>query len=75
GGIAGVGLAFAFARAADALARRVLPYAPKGGLVEIDLKLALLTIGVVGVVGLLRGAYPAWKAGRVRPLETIRSAV
>jgi putative ABC transport system permease protein len=74
GGIAGVGLAFAFARVADVLIRRVLPYAPRGGLVEIDLKLALLTLGVVGVVGLLSGAYPAWRAGRVRPLETIRSA-
>jgi putative ABC transport system permease protein len=73
GGIAGIGLAVAFARAADMLARRVLPYAPTGGLVTIDLRTALLTLGVVAGVGLVSGAYPAWRAGRVRPLETIRS--
>jgi len=75
GGIAGIGLAIAFARVTDVLVRRVLPYTPKGGLVEIELPLASLTLLVVGVVGLVSGAYPAWRAGRVRPLETIRRAV
>jgi putative ABC transport system permease protein len=74
GGIAGIGLAIAFARVTDVLVRRVLPYTPKGGLVEIELPLALLTLVVVGVVGLVSGAYPAWRAGMVRPLETIRRA-
>lgn len=73
GGIAGIGLALTIARAADVVIRRVLPYAPQGRLVEIDLELALLTLGIVAVVGLLSGVYPAWRAGRVRPLETIRS--
>lgn len=74
GGIAGVSFAFVFARGADVLIRRILPYAPNGGLVEIDVKLALLTLAVVVAVGLVSGLYPAWKAGRVRPLESIRSA-
>jgi ABC-type antimicrobial peptide transport system permease subunit len=74
GGIAGIGLAIVFARVTDVLVRRVLPFTPKGGLVEIDLPLALLTLLVVGVVGLLSEAYPAWRAGRVRPLEMIRRA-
>ncbi len=74
GGIAGVSLAFVFARSADVLIRRILPYAPNGGLVEIDLRLALFTVAVVIAVGLASGLYPAWKAGRVRPLESIRSA-
>ena len=73
GGIAGVSLAFVSARAADVFVRRVLPYAPNGGLVAIDLKLALFTVGVVVAVGLISGLYPAWKAGRVRPLEAIRT--
>lgn len=73
GGVAGVGLAFAFARLSDILVRRVLLYAPGGELVAIDAKLAFLTLAVIVVVGLLSGIYPAWKAGRVRPLDSIRS--
>jgi putative ABC transport system permease protein len=72
GGIAGIGFAFLFARVTDVLVRRILPYAPGGGLVAIDGKLALLTLMVIVAVGLLSGLYPAWKAGRVRPLESIR---
>jgi putative ABC transport system permease protein len=73
GGVAGIAFALAFARATDVLVRRVLPYAPRGGLVDIDLGLGAVTLGVVILVGLLSGLYPAWKAGRVRPLQTIRS--
>ena len=73
GGIAGIGLAILFARLSDILVRRILPYAPGGELVAIDMKLAFLTLAVIVTVGLLSGIYPAWKAGRVRPLESIRS--
>jgi putative ABC transport system permease protein len=74
GAIAGVGAAFALARATGGLVRRILPYSPRGGLIEIDAKIALVTLAVVVAVGLLSGAYPAWKAGQVRPLESIRRA-
>jgi putative ABC transport system permease protein len=74
GGIAGIGLAFVFARLSDILVRRVLPYAPGGELVAIDMSLAFLTLAIIVGVGLLSGIYPAWRAGRVRPLDSIRSA-
>lgn len=73
GGIAGIALASVSARLSDILVRRILPYAPGGELVDIDLTLAILTLAVIVAVGLLSGIYPAWKAGRVRPLESIRS--
>jgi putative ABC transport system permease protein len=49
-----------------------MPYAPSGGLVLIDLKLVFITLFAVLCIGLLSGLYPAWKAGRIRPLEAIR---
>ena len=73
GGIVGTVLAVGTAKATDILIRRLLPYSPSGGLVSIDLRLVLSTLGVITLVGLLSGVYPSWKAGRTRPLDTIRS--
>jgi putative ABC transport system permease protein len=75
GGIIGAALAMATAKLTDILIRRLLPYAPSGGLVQIDTALVILTFGMVTLIGLLSGVYPSWKAGRVRPLEAIRSQV
>ena len=46
-----------------------------GELVAIDLKLCALTLVIIVAVGLLSGVYPAWKAGRVRPLDSIRGGL
>jgi len=73
GGAIGTTLALGTAKLTEILIRRLLPYAPSGGLVKIDASLVLLTFGVVILIGLLSGIYPSWKAGRIRPLETIRS--
>ncbi len=75
GGIAGSLLALGTAKLTEVLIRRILPYTPSGGLVTIDWALALLTLGAVTAIGLVSGLYPSWKAGSVRPLETIRSEV
>jgi putative ABC transport system permease protein len=75
GGIIGAALAMATAKLTEILIRQLLPYAPSGGLVQISLPLVILTFGVVILIGLLSGVYPSWKAGRVRPLEAIRSQV
>jgi putative ABC transport system permease protein len=73
GGVAGVSIALLLSEVTEAWMRRVLPYAPRGGLVEIDMAMAFLTLAVIILVGLLSGLFPAWKAGRVRPLDSIRS--
>jgi putative ABC transport system permease protein len=75
GGILGVVFALILARVTDILIRTVLPYAPGGSLVLIDTKLVLITLGAIIFIGLLSGIYPAWRAGRIRPLEAIRGEV
>lgn len=72
GGILGIALALVLSRVTDVAIRTVLPYAPSGGLVHIDLKLILMTLAAIICIGLIGGIYPAWKAGRIRPLEAIR---
>ncbi|GFO57059.1 ABC transporter permease [Geomonas sp. Red276] len=73
GGALGIVQAVIFANLTGVLVRRLLPYAPGGALVTIDARLSLLTLAIILVVGLLSGLYPAWRAGSVRPLESIRS--
>jgi putative ABC transport system permease protein len=75
GGAVGSLLAVGTAQLTDILVRRLLPYAPTGGLVQIDAPLVLVTLGVVTLIGLLSGIYPSWRAGRLRPLDAIRSEV
>ncbi|MCX5794678.1 MAG: ABC transporter permease [Elusimicrobia bacterium] len=69
----GVVLALGLSRTTELLIRRLLPYAPNGGLVQIDWRLAAGTVAAVTAAGLLSGLYPAWRAARVRPLDAIRS--
>ena len=75
GGALGIALALVLSRVTELVIRNVLPYTPKGGLVLIDARLMLFTLVAILCIGLLSGLYPAWKAGRIRPLEAIRSEV
>jgi putative ABC transport system permease protein len=72
GGILGIILALILSKVTDVAFRAVLPYAPGGGLVVIDTKLILTTLAGIILIGLVSGVYPAWRAGRIRPLEAIR---
>ncbi|TAL16337.1 ABC transporter permease [bacterium] len=73
GGVLGILFALALSKVTEVLIRGILPYAPSGGLVQIDAVHAGVTLAAIVVIGLLSGLYPAWRAGRVRPLEAIRS--
>lgn len=72
GGVLGVILALILSKITEVVIRRILPYSPSGSLVLIDLKLVLITLAAILCIGLLSGLYPAWRAGRIRPLEAIR---
>ncbi len=73
GGLLGAVLAVGTSRLTEYLIRKLLPFAPSGGLISIDAGLILTAIGAVVLVGLLSGVYPAFRAARMRPLEAIRS--
>jgi len=73
GGAIGIGFSFALSKITDILIRRLLPYTPTGSLIAINPQLGLITLAVVLGIGLVSGVYPAWRAARVRPLESIRS--
>lgn len=73
GGIIGSIMSWILASVTDSLIRSVLPYSPTSSLVQINLMLALKAIGIIMVIGLLSGIYPALKAARIRPIEAIRS--
>ncbi len=73
GGVIGSGMSWILAEVTDRLIRSVLPYSPTSALVQIDFLLVAKAIGIIMLIGLISGIYPAWKAAKIRPIEAIRS--
>ncbi|MBF0203310.1 MAG: ABC transporter permease [Desulfamplus sp.] len=75
GGVAGSTMAYGLSKVTEILVRKLLPYAPTGSLIQLDVKLICITLISVLIIGLISGLYPAWRAASVRPLESIRSDI
>lgn len=75
GGLTGIFMAILTSQITELLIRRLLPYAPSGGLILITPDLIVQTIITIVLIGLLSGLYPSWKASRIRPLKAIQSEV
>ncbi|MBF0204182.1 MAG: ABC transporter permease [Desulfamplus sp.] len=75
GGVAGSTMAYGLSKVTEILVRKLLPYAPTGSLIQLDIKLICVTLGSVLIIGLISGLYPAWRAASIRPLDSIRSDI
>ncbi len=75
GGLVGTGIALGLSKLTEVLIRNLIPYAPTGALIQLDFRLMAITLAAVLSIGFVSGLYPAWKAARIRPLESIRSEV
>jgi putative ABC transport system permease protein len=40
----------------------------------VDVNAIILAVVVSGLIGILSGFYPAWRASRLDPVEALRSA-
>ncbi|MBI3944472.1 MAG: ABC transporter permease [Armatimonadetes bacterium] len=78
GGVAGVGLALVASRGTEAfikgvLAKTALISVPKGTLIGFSWPVFGTAMVLALFLGLVAGAYPAWRASTVSPIEAIRA--
>jgi putative ABC transport system permease protein len=71
GGLGGLGLGSS--RLVEALIRGMIPFAPKGSLIEFSLPTMAVCVGLSLVLGLVAGFYPAFRAASVKPVEAIKA--
>lgn len=72
GGGAGIVIAAVGNDGIEAIVRSFMPYVPTGDMVRFDSGLALICLAFACAIGLFSGAYPAWKASTINPIEAIR---
>lgn len=73
GTIIGLGLSIIFSTAVEYWIRQFLPYVPAGKLLRPNLIIASFSVITIFSVSILACVYPAYKASKVSPLETIRN--
>jgi len=73
GAVLGVLAAFLSSRALETWIRAQLPFAPSESLIRWQASVALICCACAVVVGSVAGLLPAWRAGRLSPVEAMRS--
>ena len=78
GGLAGVGLSMITSRGVEAFIKGVLSQTglisvPKGTLISFNMEVFAVSMILSVFLGLAAGAYPAWRASSIRPIEAIRA--
>ncbi len=72
GGTIGVALANMASTIIEKFVRKFVPYVPGGKMIIFDPYLALLCVILSVLLGIAAGAYPAWGASKISPMEAIR---
>jgi putative ABC transport system permease protein len=72
GGIGGIIIALLGGNMVEYFVRKVLPYAPNGKLMLINMQLLLLSLLGAVALGLVSGIYPALRASMMKPIRAMR---
>lgn len=73
GGLLGIAAAIGAASLVEGAVRDFLPFAPVSRLITFNSSLVVTCLVAATVMGTIAGAYPAWRASLLSPMEAIRS--
>ncbi len=73
GGALGVTGAIVGGRLLEGAARTRLPFVPAGSLIGLDWRIAAASVALSILLGIVAGAFPAYRASVLSPMEAIRS--
>ncbi|MBS3984390.1 MAG: ABC transporter permease [Selenomonadales bacterium] len=73
GGALGIAAAIGAGTLIEGALRDILPFAPAGNLITFNPDIAVMSLLVSVVLGVVAGAYPALRAAGLSPMEAIRS--
>lgn len=69
----GIGLALFVGKGVEDLVKRLVPLAPAGSILWLSPRILLGAAVLGGLMGVLGGLYPAWRASRLHPAEALKA--